>query len=96
MRLRPLLLAGSRAVAALPAEVRRSGTFALLAALALLARIEDADARFLTQPPRLGLAARLVLLLRARWLLAAPYTGSTRIFSAAREPRERNSPPSRR
>ena len=47
---------------------RRVGTFSLLAALRLLTLIEDADARLLTEPPRLGVAARLGLLARARWL----------------------------
>ncbi|HVF59055.1 MAG TPA: hypothetical protein VNJ70_04495, partial [Thermoanaerobaculia bacterium] len=60
--------AASRAVAALPPEVRRAAAFALLAGLALLARVEEADEKLLAAPPRLGLLARLSLLARARWL----------------------------
>lgn len=67
-RLRPRLLRAPRGMARLPAPWRRVATFSLLAALRLLALIEDADARLLTEPPRLGVAARLGLLARARWL----------------------------
>ncbi|HEX9667898.1 MAG TPA: squalene/phytoene synthase family protein [Thermoanaerobaculia bacterium] len=73
-RLRPRLLAASRAVAALPPEVRRAAAFALLAALALLARVEEADEKLLALPPRLGLLARLALLARARWLWLSSLT----------------------
>ncbi|HEX5757556.1 MAG TPA: hypothetical protein VF121_00015, partial [Thermoanaerobaculia bacterium] len=58
----------ARAVAVLPPPARRAGAFALLAGLALLARIEQADEHLLARPPRLGLAARLTLLARARWI----------------------------
>ncbi len=63
--LRPRLLRAPHAVAALDTGWRRGAVFALLAALALLARLEDADASLLTRPPRLGVATRLSLLLRA-------------------------------
>ncbi len=66
-RLRPLLLRAPRALAGLDPAYRRAALFALLAALSLLARIEQAGSTLLSRPPRLGLAARLALLLRARW-----------------------------
>jgi phytoene/squalene synthetase len=66
-RLRPLLLGAPRALTGLDAAYRHAALFALLAALSLLARVEDSDASLLTRPPRLGAATRVLLLLRARW-----------------------------
>jgi phytoene/squalene synthetase len=65
-RLRPLLLDAPRALAGLDPGSRRAALFALLAARALLTQIQHAGPTLLTRPPRLGLAARLGLLLRAR------------------------------
>jgi hypothetical protein len=69
-RLRPRLLRAPRGLIDLPAGHRRAAVFCLHAGLRLLARIEDAedgDERLLANPPRLGLAARLGLVARARW-----------------------------
>jgi phytoene/squalene synthetase len=66
-RLRPALLRGGRALAAVEPAHRRAAAYALLAALRLLDRLEDAGASLLTRPPRLGAATRVWLLLRARW-----------------------------
>lgn len=67
-RLRPRLLKAPRGLIELPAGYRRAAMFSLLAGLRLLTLIEDADARLLAAPPRIGLASRLALLARARWL----------------------------
>jgi phytoene/squalene synthetase len=67
-RLRPWLLRAPRGLLELPDSYRRAGVFALLAALRLLSDIEEAGPLLLRNPPRLGTAARLGLLLRARWL----------------------------
>ena len=60
-----LQLARSR-FAELPAAWRRSARFLALAGRALLRRVERAGPSVVGQPPRLGIAARLGLLLRAR------------------------------
>jgi phytoene/squalene synthetase len=65
--LRPRLLRAAHAVADLDVAWRRAALFALLAALSLLGRLEGAGTEILAGPPRLGVAARLSLLLRARW-----------------------------
>ena len=66
-RLRPRLLRSPRGFAELPHGYRRAAAFSLSAALRLLSEIEDADARLLEEPPRLGVGARIGFLLRARW-----------------------------
>jgi len=67
VRLRPRLLKAPRGLVELPPGYRRAAMFALLAGLRLLTAIEDGDAAFLADPPRIGLAGRLGLLARARW-----------------------------
>jgi len=67
-RLRARLLRAPRGLVGLPAGYRRAALFALLAALRLLSEIEDPETDLLHAPPRLGLIARLGLLLRARWV----------------------------
>ncbi len=67
-RLRPPLLRAPRGLVELPAAYRRAGVFSLLAALRLLSEIEDAAPRLAAAPPHLGMATRLGLLARARWL----------------------------
>ena len=52
----------------LPRAWRRPARFAALTGLALLGRIERAGAGVVGRAPRLGLGARIALLLRARWL----------------------------
>jgi phytoene/squalene synthetase len=66
-RLRPWLLRAPRGLVELPVPYRRAGVFSLLAALRLLADVEEAGARVLTEPPHLPPATRIVLLARARW-----------------------------
>ncbi|HEY6320220.1 MAG TPA: squalene/phytoene synthase family protein [Thermoanaerobaculia bacterium] len=66
-RLRPWLLRAPRGLVELPVPYRRAGVFSLLAALRLLADIEEAGARVLSAPPHLPPATRIVLLARARW-----------------------------
>jgi phytoene/squalene synthetase len=66
-RLRPWLLRAPRGLVELPLPYRRAGVFSLLAALRLLADVEEAGARVLTAPPHLPPAMRIVLLARARW-----------------------------
>ncbi|HSK74841.1 MAG TPA: squalene/phytoene synthase family protein [Thermoanaerobaculia bacterium] len=66
-RLRPRLLRSPRGFAELPHGYRRAAAFSLSAALRLLSEIEDADARLLEEPPRLGVVSRIGFLLRARW-----------------------------
>ena len=52
----------------LPKPWRRAARFAALAGRALLRRVEAAGIGVAERPPRLGLGARVGLLLRARWL----------------------------
>jgi hypothetical protein len=66
-RLRPRLLRAPRGLIDLPAGYRRGAVFCLLAALHLLAGIEEADETLLETPPQLGVLARLGLLTRARF-----------------------------
>lgn len=67
-RLRPLFLGGARGLPALPAGFRQSMAYALFAGLSLLSQVEEADASLLVSPPRIGLRARIGLIVRARWL----------------------------
>jgi phytoene/squalene synthetase len=67
-RLRARLLRAPRGLVDLPRGYRRAGLFALLAALRLLTEIEDESRDLLAAPPRLGVGARIGLLLRARWV----------------------------
>ena len=67
-RLRPLFLRGARGLPALPAGFRQTVAYALFAGLALLSQIEEADGSLLINPPRIGLRARIGLIVRARWL----------------------------
>jgi phytoene/squalene synthetase len=67
-RLRPRLLRAPRGLGDLPAGYRRAAVFSLLAALRLLTEVEDPASELLEAPPRLGLGARLGLLLRAQWV----------------------------
>lgn len=67
-RLRPLFLGGARGLPALPAGFRQTVAYALFAGLSLLSQIEEADGRLLKTPPRIGLRARIGLIVRARWL----------------------------
>lgn len=66
-RLRPWLLRAPRGLVDLPVPYRRAGVFSLLAALRLLADVEEAGERILSAPPQLPRATRIVLLARARW-----------------------------
>lgn len=66
-RLRPRLLRAPRGLIDLPAGYRRGAVFCLLAALHLLAGIEESDEALLKEPPQLGVLARLGLLARARF-----------------------------
>jgi len=66
-RLRPRLLRAPRGLVELPPTYRRAAVFCLLAALRLLAAIEDPETDLLGRPPQLGVVARLGLLIRARW-----------------------------
>jgi phytoene/squalene synthetase len=66
-RLRPRLLRAPRGLVELPAGYRRAAIFCLLAALRLVAAIEDRDGDLLASPPQIGLFARLGMLTRARW-----------------------------
>ena len=66
-RLRPWLLRAPRGLVELPVAYRRAGVFALLAALRLLADIEEAGTRLPSAPPHLPPATRIGLLFRARW-----------------------------
>lgn len=66
-RLRPWLLRAPRGLVELPVAYRRAGVFSLLAALRLLADIEEAGTRVLSAPPHLPAATRIGLLARARW-----------------------------
>ena len=67
-RLRPLFLGGARGLPALPAGFRQSVAYALFAGLSLLSQIEEADENLFVAPPRIGLRARIGLIVRARWL----------------------------
>jgi phytoene/squalene synthetase len=67
-RLRSRLLKAPRGLANLPRGYRRAAVFSLLAALRLLAHLEDPARDLLKVPPRLGVASRIGLLLRARWV----------------------------
>ncbi len=66
-RLRPRLLRAPRGLVDLPPGYRRAAVFSLLAGLRLLSVIEDGGDELLSNPPHLGLLARLALLARARW-----------------------------
>ncbi len=52
----------------LPERWRRPARFLALAGCALLRRVEEAAAEVAARPPSLGVASRISLLLRARWL----------------------------
>ncbi len=65
-RLRPALAKARRALARLPEPWRPAARYALLAARRLVGRIEARGPRVVERPPRLGVASRLALLLRAR------------------------------
>ncbi len=65
-RLRPAFANGRRTVRRLSAPLRPAARYAVLAGRRLLGKIERAGARVVERSPRLGLAERLVLLLRAR------------------------------
>lgn len=67
-RLRSHLLRAPRGLVDLPDGYRRAAVFCLLAALRLLTEIEDPETDLLAAPPRLGIGARIGLLLRARWV----------------------------
>lgn len=67
-RLRSRLLRAPCGLVDLPQGYRRAAVFSLLAALRLLAEIEDPETELLKVPPRLGIGSRLGLLLRARWV----------------------------
>ncbi|HYU32378.1 MAG TPA: hypothetical protein VEW48_09455 [Thermoanaerobaculia bacterium] len=67
-RLRPRLSSAPRGLVELPPGYRRAAVFCLLAALRLLAALEDGGPEILETPPQLGVLARIGLLARARWL----------------------------
>jgi phytoene/squalene synthetase len=67
-RLRSHLLRAPRGLVGLPRGYRRAAVFSLLAALRLLTEIEDPETDLLGSPPHLGIASRIGLLLRARWV----------------------------
>jgi phytoene/squalene synthetase len=67
-RIRSRLLRAPRGLVDLPAGYRHAAVFSLLAALRLLTEIEDPESRLLETPPRLGIGARVGLLIRARWV----------------------------
>jgi phytoene/squalene synthetase len=77
-RLRPWLLRAPRGLVELPVPYRRAGVFSLLAALRLLADIEEAGERILSAPPQLPRATRIVLLARARWFGIEGMRGASR------------------
>ena len=52
----------------LPAPWRRALSYGVLAGRRLLARIDELGSATVANPPHLGVAARLALLLRSRWL----------------------------
>ncbi|HEX4961131.1 MAG TPA: squalene/phytoene synthase family protein [Thermoanaerobaculia bacterium] len=66
-RLRGRFLKAPRGLGDLPPGYRRAAVFSLLAALRLLAEIEDSGRDLLASPPRLGVGSRVGFLLRARW-----------------------------
>jgi phytoene/squalene synthetase len=66
-RIRALLTDASKAVSEAPPPMRSAAAYLLLAGRRLLKQMEKQGAGILEKPPRLGVASRLGMLLRARW-----------------------------